>query len=322
LLRTVQFWRIAQRDGSALPAPFPGGTVVRRLQSAAKKGERRYRQCSDGMEILGEGLILRPHPLVAIYRTRRDNLPRLDDDGRIGRLPLSGTQALAEPSFFAFLPRNIVGLLFNNDGPRAARLADYLNAKFGCNVSLQPVYREDLAEVLDEMRMTAVELSVSSAQVPMLGGGDDWAEVLDNAKNLLEDGAITLKMSIGRSGDAAARQARTNKIRGLVDLLRGRDQDQMGHFNRVKVVGTEPGTKNPITVDLLNQKFVAHVEVDAEILFDAERAAPAASAVIDAQWRANRQFLTDSTPAVTADGGTSLVGTFVETPEDEQDADE
>lgn len=322
MLRTVQFWRIAQRDGSALPVVFPGGAVVRKLQAADRKGQRRYRKCPDGVEILGEGLSLRPHPLLAIYRTRRDNLPRLDDNGRIGRLPLTGTQALAEPSFFAFLPRNIIGLLFNNDGPRAIRLADYLNAKFGCDVSLQPVYREDLAEVLEDMRMTAVELSVSSNQVPLIGGGDDWAELLDNASNLIEDGAISLKMSIGRAGDAAARQARTSKIRELVDLIRGRDQDQMSHFNRVKVHGTEPGTKNPITVDLLNQKFVAHVEVDAETLSDAERAAPAAMTVIDQEWRTNRDFLTDSTPAVDGDGDSDLVGPLVETPEDEQDAEQ
>lgn len=322
MLRTVQFWRIAERDGTALPVAFPGGAVVRKLQTADKKNKNRYRMCSDGVEILSEGLELRPNPLVAVYRTRRDNLPRLDDNGRIGRLPLTGTQALAEPSFFAFLPRNIVGLLFNNDGPRAARLADYLNAKFNCDVSLQPVYREDLAEILDAMRMTAVELSVPSAQVPMLGGGDDWVEVLDNASNLIEDGMISLKMSIGRGGDAAARQARTNKVRDLVDRLRGRSPDQLGHFSRVKVHGTQPGTKNPITVDLLNQKFVAQVEVDAETLFDAERAAPAARAVIVEQWRTNRDFLTASTPPVDGDGNASLVGEFVDTPEDEQDDDQ
>lgn len=271
------------------------------------------------MKDLNDALILW---WLSVYRTRRDNLPRLDDNGRIGRLPLTGTQALAEPSFFAFLPRNIVGLLFNNDGPRAARLADYLNAKFDCDVSLQPVYREDLADVLDAMRMTAVELSVPSAQVPMLSGGDDWVEVLDNASNLIEDGMISLKMSIGRGGDAAARQARTTKIRDLVDRLRGRSPDQLGHFSRVKVHGTQPGTKNPITVDLLNQKFVAQVEVDAVTLFDAERAAPAARAVIDEQWRTNREFLTDSTPPVDGDGDSRLVGDFVDTPEDEQDDDQ
>lgn len=67
--------------------------------------------CPDGVEILSEGLGLRPHPLIALYRTRRDNLPRLDDNGRIGRLPLTGTQALAEPSFFAFLMERHGGLI-------------------------------------------------------------------------------------------------------------------------------------------------------------------------------------------------------------------
>jgi hypothetical protein len=167
--------------------------------------------------------------------------------------------------------------------------------------------------------MTAVELSVSSAQVPMLGGGDDWAEVLDNASNLINDGAISIKMSIGRTGDAAAKQAKTNRIRTLVDLLLNRSQDQMGHFNRAKVYGTEPGTKNPITVDLLNQKFVAKVDVDAEALADPDEAASAAMTVIDDEWEVHRKYLEDSTPPVEGTVDPSLVGSFVETPEDERD---
>lgn len=320
MLRTVQFWRLAQRDGSPLASPFPGGDVVRGLKTADKSGRNRYRTCPDGVEVLGEGLTKKSHPLIAIYRTRRDNLPRLDDNGRIGRLPLTGKQALAEPSFFAFLPRNVVALLFNNEGPRAPRLADYLNAKFGCDLSVQPIYREDLAEVLEAMRMTAVDLSVSSAQVQRLGGGEDWVEVLDNASSLIQDGAISITLSVGRTGNAAAKQAKANRIRAIVDSIRARSQDQISLLNRAKVRGKEQGSKNPVTVDLLNQKFVARVEVNAEALADADRAAPAAMAVISEQWERNSGYLTASTPPVDGDVDRSLVGEFVDTPEDERDA--
>lgn len=322
MLRTVQFWRLAHRDGSPMLAPFPGGLVVRELQSAEAQGRHRYRTCWDGTEILGQGLGVSPHPLVALYRTRRDNLPRLDDNGQIARLPLTKAQALAEPSFFAFLPRNVIALLFNNDGPRASRLADYLNAKLGCDVSLQPVYREDLADVLAEMRMTAVELSIPAAQVPMLGGGDDWAEVLDNASRLVNDGGIRIRVSVGRTGNAAAKQAKSNRIRDLVGLLRNRSQDQMGHLGKARVEGKEPGSSNPITVDLLNQKFVARVEVPGEALSDPTEAASAAMDAIDAEWQRQRGFLAENTPPVDGDADPGLVGDFVDTPEDERDDQE
>jgi hypothetical protein len=314
LLRSVQFWRIANADGTELTSQFPADAVVRRLGEAQGRRERRHRIAADGIEILAEGLQTSPHPHLAIYRTRRVNLPRLEDEGVVSVLLLTGRQALAEPTYFAFFPRNVVALLFNNEGPRAGRLADYLNSKFGCTVSLLPVYREDLADVLNSMRVTALEVSIPTSQVPMLSRGDDWAEALDNAQRLLEDGAIRLRVSIGRGGKAADKAPRLERIRDLLGQLLARD---LSHFHSAKAVGQEGGTDNPLTVDLIEQKFIARVFVSAEDLAAAQQAAQTAMDVLTSEWQNHREFLDRATPAVDGDPDLGLVTGFVETPEDE-----
>ena len=318
MLRTVQFWRVANTDGSDLVAQFPATKVVRVLREAERRGRRRYRIQRDGTEVLGQGLSNRPHPSLALHRTRRVNLPRLDDLGQIRPLTLRQGQALAEPTFFSFLPRNIVATLFNNNGPRAGRLEDYLNAKFSCDISLVPIYREDLSEVLEAMRVTAIDVSIPSAQAAQLSGGGDWAEMLDNAHRLLEDGAIQVKISIGRGGRGDAKARRLNRLRELVEQLR--TSKELGRFTKAKVYGADEETGDLLRVDLLEQKFIARVEVPAEENTVPEVAAREALSVMDREWHSNRDFLTAATPDVpAAASGAGLVGDFIENPDDERD---
>lgn len=315
--RTVQFWRLANADGSSLSTIFPAGRVVRALQHAEQHKLRRYRKCTDGVETLGKGVAVRPLCTVALYRTRRTNLPRLNDDGAVTPIPLGHAQSLAEPSYFGFHPRNVVSLLYNNDGPRASRLPDYLNAKLGCNVRLLPIYREDLADVLDQMRMTAVELSIPAAQVAHLAGGDSWAEVLENQARLLSDGYIGMKISIGRGGKAADRESRAGRIKDLVGLLRGRND--LAAFKKIKVTGNEGGDGETIVVDLLEQRFISKVETDAEPANQPADVVDAnASTLLHEKWASNRRFLESVSPQV-RDTDASLVGGFVENPDDESD---
>lgn len=317
MLRTVQFWRLAGADGTALRRQFPAADAVRQLAAAQRNGLRRYRTAPDGTEVLAEALADAPHPLIALYRTRRVNLPRVDDNGTILPLPLTAAQAVAEASYFSFQPRNVVAVLHNNEGPRAPRLVDYLNSKLGAAVSLQPILRSDIAKVLADMRMTSVELSVSSAQVAAVGGGDGWAQLLDNASALMRDGAISVKISIGRGGSAADRASRGEQIRALVRQLRGRDPGQLTSLNRAKVTGVPAGFGSPITVDLLAEKFVARVGVDDELAVDVGAAAQAAGDLLHEQGLASQAFLRDNTPRVDADPDSTLVGVFVAEPADE-----
>ncbi len=106
--RTVQFWRIRHKDGSDLPWPFPAARVVRGLQRASDDHLNRYRSAKDGVVVLGEGVTSSPASHVVLYRSRRNNLPHVDTDGRVSDLELPDGGGLAEPTHFAFHARNVV----------------------------------------------------------------------------------------------------------------------------------------------------------------------------------------------------------------------
>jgi len=246
------------------------------------------------------------------------NLPRLEDNGDIGELQLSDSQALAEVTYVAFLPRNIIAVVINNEGPRPNRLADYLNAKMGCDIRLVPIYRDDLAEVLDRMRLSSIKVSIPEAQVPMLSRGnnlDDWVESLDTARRLLEGGVIRIDVSVRRRGKREEKEGRRRRLRDRLTELRGHD---LTRFNSVKVEGKDPAVDEPVTVDLLEQHFIAKVDVVPEELTTVNQATRTMIAMLDREYRANRSFLERATPGVQGEPDRDMIGMFVEHPCDEQ----
>jgi len=223
--RTVQFWRIRHKDESDLPWPFPAAQIVRKLKKAEDDRLNRYRSAKDGVVVLGEGITSTPASHVVLYRTRRNNLPHIDLDGKVSDLDLPDSGGLAEPTHFAFHARNIVSVLYNNNGPRAGRLLDYINAKFGCEIDLVPIYREDLAAILEQMRQTRIDVTMPASQAIQLTGTDedDWVSPLVNAADLLEGGNISIRVSIGQKGKGEEKAARAGRLRELMNQLRGRN---------------------------------------------------------------------------------------------------
>jgi hypothetical protein len=65
--RTVQYWRLIQRDGSSLPGRFPAQRVVRRLALAQEQGLNRHLRCRDGMILIAHG-VAAPTPRIAHTR--------------------------------------------------------------------------------------------------------------------------------------------------------------------------------------------------------------------------------------------------------------
>ncbi len=317
--RTVQFWRIRHKDESDLPWPFPAAQIVRKLKKAEDDRLNRYRSAKDGVVVLGEGITSTPASHVVLYRTRRNNLPHIDLDGKVSDLDLPDGGGLAEPTHFAFHARNIVSVLYNNNGPRAGRLLDYINAKFGCEIDLVPIYREDLAAILEQMRQTRIDVTMPASQAIQLTGTDedDWVSPLVNAADLLEGGNISIRVSIGQKGKGEEKAARAGRLRELMNQLRGRN-DLKG-FKSIKVHGTEIGTSNQLTVDLLEQRFILRTEVPA----GPNGVAPGdARSVLVAEYGRNKKFLEDATPAVTGSAPAGTVGAFVPLPPDEEGDDD
>jgi len=309
MYRTVQFFRITTRMENDLPYSFPAARLVRRLQNMEESGIERKFECKDGMELLAEGTVIDPFPSLAIYRTRRANLPRLEERGVISDLPLGDAQALAEVTYFGFVGRNIVAVIYNHEGPRAKRLSSYVSGMFDFDMGMIPILRDDLSEVLERMRMTAIEIAIPAAQIPdLVAPGDDWARVLDDASHLMSDGIIKMSVSVGRSGGSDAKASRSRRIRELVTQLFSNRED-LAQFSGARVNGVDLETNRPQSINLLEQIFITQVDIPDEEMTTIGQASAAAVRYLQSEWEKNQRFLTRNTPEVPPNGvAPDLVG--------------
>lgn len=311
--RTVQYWRLVNRDGSPLAGQFPADRVVRELRSAARRRRDRHRRCRDGMVLIAHGVRESP-PMLILDKVRHDNLPSIGDAGGVRRsIGLSHGEGLLEPTYCMFAADNVVAMLMSGNGPRAKRLCDYLEAKLGMDVGLDPILTQDLDRVLDEMRVSSVDIAVPSARIDRNLVGGDWAEALEANRILAQDGVVKVGVAVGRRGTRAQKDGRRSHIRRLIDQLRG--SGAITEMQSARVTGTIRGAQR--SVDLLSDHFVERTEVDADRLADPERSATYAHGLLEQSLVGNAQYLDEVVPRVE---GVSdrLDPHFVERPEDER----
>lgn len=291
--RSVQFWRIVSKTSADLPGKFPADKLVDALDVANQGGLDRHYLCRSGMRILAHSGGSAPLPTVLLDKVRGENFPSVGNArGQRTRMPLNVGEGLLEPTYFSFLNNNVVAVLVGGHGPHAQRLSEYLQFKFSMPVSLVPVLRQDLDQVLDEMRLTQIELAIPAEQIDRNLIGGDWVEALDGASRLTHDGVIRIGLSVGRAGDAHYKQAFSRRLQELTDHLR--QAAGIGALKTAKVSGVHQG--NPQVVDLVNDKFVERVEVDADRFNDPDLALGYAREVLHSAVTENQEFLDRVTP--------------------------
>jgi hypothetical protein len=312
--RSVQFWRLISEDGRDLNGPFPAEAIVRCLDRAARNNLDRHRHCRDGMVLLGHAARTKPLPSLVLDKVRHENLPSVGDAAGLRRsLGLANEEGLLEPTYCTFMENNVVAMLASGDGPRPGRLADYIRAKFGLAVGLTPVLRQDLDAVLQEMRVTSVDISIRAAHISRDLVGGDWVQALEAGRQLSQDGVVRVGFSVGRRGTREEKRHRGERFRALIDRLRG--SGGLSEFQSAKVGGVVNGSSR--TVDLIHDKFVQQTEVDADLLSDPERSVDYACDLLTEEIRQNRGYLVETTPVVSG-APLQFNGNFIENPDDEQ----
>lgn len=311
--RTVQYWRLVKRDGSALDGNFPADEVVNELRGAERRRRDRHRHCRDGMILIAHGVRASP-PMLILDKVRHDNLPSIGDAGGLRRaIGLSDGEGLLEPSYFMFTTDNVVAMLMSGNGPRAKRLCDYLNAKLGVDVGLDPILTQDLDRVLDVMRVSSVDIAVPSTRIDRDLVGGDWAEALEANRVLAQDGVVKVGVAVGRRGTRYQKDQRRLHIRRLIDQLRG--SGAITEMQSARVTGTVSGSQR--SVDLLADHFVERTEVDADRLAHPDRSATYAHGLLEESVAGNVRYLTEVVPRVEG-RDTNLTPQFVDRPEDER----
>ncbi|MFJ5957775.1 hypothetical protein ACIQC5_17680 [Paenarthrobacter sp. NPDC092416] len=287
--RSVQFWRMEHLNGDELSRPFPARRVAEVLKKAQDSGVDRHFSCTDGTVLVAQAAALAPHPVLLLDRVRDSNLPSVGDAvGRRKALPLAPGDHLLETTYFAFLKRNVIAVLTSGNGPRASRLGEYLSGMLGLEPGLVPVVREDIEEILTRLEVSRFEFAIPAERLSGKLMEGEWADVLDSASRLITEGTFRISLTVGRSGKAEDKKRIRERIQQLIDLFRS--AGSVEHFDYVVAEGRDSLTGDREVVDLLKERFISHVEVDADLFNDPQKSTAAAIAILNTQARDNEAF--------------------------------
>lgn len=205
-------------------------------------------------------------------------------------------------------------MLMSGDGPRPRRLVDYLQNKLDIQVGIEPVLTQNLDEVLNELRVSGIEVAIPVSRINRDLIGGDWVEALDGAKVLAQDGVVRIGMSVGRRGNRVHKDAIRQRFVQLIQTLRG--SGALSEFDSARVVGTIAGT--PRSVDLMGEdRFVEKTQVDADRLNDPVRSTAYARELLLASLARNRDYLYSAVADVPEDR-VPFPDIFIEAPADER----
>ncbi|WP_245413086.1 hypothetical protein [Arthrobacter celericrescens] len=304
--RSVQFWRIDQMSGEGLFRPFPARRVAEVLREAEDDGVDRHFRCADGTVLLAQAAAVAPFPVLLLDRVRGGNLPSVGDSaGRRKALPLDAGDHLLETTYFAFLKRNVLAVLGSGNGPRAARLGEYLGGMLGLEPGLVPVVREDVEDILERLDVSRFEFSLPAGRLSGTSMGGEWADVLDSASRLMSEGTFRVSLSVGRSGSARDKQRIRERIQHLIEVFRR--AGSMEQFDHVVAEGKNSVSGDREVVDLLKERFISYVDVDADAFNDPARAAAEAVEILRNQAQNHEEFFARTLPEVTGMPDNSVV---------------
>ncbi|MGW9413830.1 hypothetical protein [Arthrobacter cupressi] len=304
--RSVQFWRIGQLNGDELSAPFPARRVAEVLRDAENHGVDRHFRCADGTVLLAQAAAVAPVPVLLLDRVRGGNLPSVGDSaGRRKPLPLDAGDRLLETTYFAFLKRNVLAVLSSGNGPRAPRLGEYMGGMLGLEPGLVPVVREDVEDILDRLDVSRFEFSLPAGRLSGKFMEGEWADVLDSASRLMSEGTFRVSLSVGRSGNAQEKQRIRGRIQHLIEVFRR--SGSIEQFDHVVAEGRDSVSGDREVVDLLKERFISYVDVDAGIFNDPARAAAEAVEILRKQARDHEDFFARTLPEVTGTPDQSVV---------------
>lgn len=274
--RRLQYWRAFTRDGHPATTPKPID-IIETLVNARQRNIDRHWECQNGMTVLAHPAPSKNEPVVILDRVRTGNYPSAGDaNGNRRRIPLGRGEVLLEPTYVMFLEEGYIAVLTGGDGPHAQRLAEYLRIKFNADWWLEPVLRDNLDEVLEEMRITEISISVPADLISRDLVGGDWYQALEAGKQLTEDGMVRIGLSVGQKGDRSFKEQMSEKYHDLVSSLR--QAIGLQDFKTASVMGVRNGNRQMI--NLIEDQLVESVDVEDDKWFDSDKSVEYATNIL------------------------------------------
>lgn len=203
---------------------------------------------------------------LRLFRSRRSNLPAVEDLGRLSELDIPSTAGLAEPCHIILAPNGLVAAEYNHFAPRLTMLSHYIGVKLGLRVNFAVYVQQDIVQRLDRLEdVRLLELSMKpnenlDEQIPR---DDPIGDALYSAMQIPGE----RRVAIAFSGDRKSAEF-TSALRSFARKLLSQaptDLDAEESATTVfRVKGYDPVSEELEVVDLLRQKVVRRVEVERQ----------------------------------------------------------
>jgi hypothetical protein len=262
--KKVRFFAPMDAHGQPWPGDFPAAAILDRFDELEAAGPTEgVLQLAAQRDLSGRHLT-NAHNLRhgVLYMFKRDDWPMVHDfaTGKISPLDLPNTAELAEPTYFAFCPRNVLAVLYNHIGPKVGHLSRYL-AEFyeDIDVNFEPIVSLDVMKTIaDAGEIRSIAITIPTAQLDVFPQNDALMREVRTLANRSHAEKMELRWSIdARSRNWADRESFTGWGKGVVNRIGQR----LEAFNKAVVTVAPDDAEDDPALDLLHESIVMTEEV-------------------------------------------------------------
>jgi hypothetical protein len=257
--RKVYFHQVTDLDGNRFKPSFDGSAVLTALDNLVAAGDAEFAAMPGRVLVaktLGQG---RRGAHLALFLVQEEDLPYLYNNGQFSTLDafISGGR-VADPTYFAFFPNNVLAFVFSRRGPKPKGLARYLSAKLTLELDFPVIPRPGILDTVAEAgEVKLVDVKVPADSADLLG--DD---VLGRATRML---AETLQFAdvelIFRARTKADRERFTRRIQEV--LPSWLDSSHKAALKKAQaVLGSEDTYSGDRPLNLLEDLIVFQADIE------------------------------------------------------------
>lgn len=262
--RTVRFYTAMNMQGKPWPGHFPTAEVFKKFDALWKKSSKAPVLALSGLRDLAAlalGTQGKLHHGV-LYMFRRDDWPMIHDvaTGKIIPMNLTGSQEIAEPTYFAFCPRNVLAVLYNHNGPKVTHLCHYLTDRGGVDVDFAPIPHPDVLKAISGAgEVRGIDISIPTSRAKLLPAGDPAYREIRALANTSHAEVLHLRWAIdARRQDWAERDSFTSWAKGFVKAMGQR----LDSFSRAVVTVSPDDALAEPSLNLLHESIIMSESVE------------------------------------------------------------
>lgn len=198
---------------------------------------------------------------LVVASIKRKDFPLVEGQGVRETLQMQAGKGLAEIINVRFLPNNIVGIDFNNAGPRLWKLVWLLKAKFPGkydNLQFDPLFDKDIQERLTKLEaVNLVSLQIDRATFSRLAvQGDTYFDAARRVFDYGGAGILTITMKMEKPQE----HLKVSAIQSMLKKL-FKNPEILGEEVRASVRGIDTETNRSVTLDLINQRIIGEYRI-------------------------------------------------------------